>query len=259
MEIQGEAFFLINAWMNFLSLALAGALARRELPMGRAALSAGMLAGGAMGLLAAGWQGPWAVILGACLLSVCTFGLRAWHLSGLTLAGGLLLSGFADYLLGLQASFGAVMAASGVLTAGIIFVLRFFSVSGRGRLSLHLSWNGRAGVFPAIRDSGNRLRDGVSGLPVIVVPYALIRKMLPEALNPRDLSTLPRGWRIVRMQTAGGARAAMCFKPEKIEIIRGKRRWGIAAEVAVSDFSGPWALLPEDLFQQKEEETYASL
>ena len=124
---------------------------------------------------------------------------------------------------------------------------------------LRISWRGKEISVPAFRDSGNRLWDSVSALPVIVVPAHWINGLLPLSVNPKDFSTLLPGFRILRMETAAGARAAMCFRPDRLFLYRGKKKWEMEAMIAVSDFSGPWALLPEALFQQKEEETYAGL
>lgn len=62
-------------------------------------------------------------------------------------------------------------------------------------------------------DSGNRLQDGVTGLPVIVVNEADIRDVLPSHVDPCDLTTLPQGFRLLAISGVCGQQLTMCFRP----------------------------------------------
>ena len=111
---------------------------------------------------------------------------------------------------------------------------------------------------PALRDSGNLLRDGATGLPVIVAPEALLRPLLPAGVRSADLSTLPPGWHLTRARTAAGSACLMCFFPDNLTLSQGRRSHRVQAAVALSDFSSPRALLPEAIFSQ-EGKDHASL
>lgn len=50
------------------------------------------------------------------------------------------------------------------------------------RGELEIAWRGREKVVPAFVDTGNRLRDPFSRLPVIVVDYRSLEEILPPAL-----------------------------------------------------------------------------
>ncbi len=50
------------------------------------------------------------------------------------------------------------------------------------RGELEIAWRGKEKVVPAFVDTGNRLRDPFSGLPVIVVDYRSLEEILPPAI-----------------------------------------------------------------------------
>ena len=64
------------------------------------------------------------------------------------------------------------------------------------------------------------------------------RPMLPPGTDLRDLATLPRGWRLIRVRTAAGVKTAMAFVPDA---------------AAVMDMPGRYALAPDSLFRPAEE------
>ncbi len=64
-----------------------------------------------------------------------------------------------------------------------------------------------------IVDSGNRMVDAVTGLPVIVADARALRSLLPGKLDPSDLATLPPGFRLMRLSGVCSTQLAMCFHP----------------------------------------------
>ena len=94
---------------------------------------------------------------------------------------------------------------------------------------------------------------------MIVAPERALRGLLPQGVRAGDLSTLPHGWRLLRIRTAAGSRTVMCFHPDQMILRRGGRKWSVQGAVAVTDFGGNRALLPEELCQQKEEGIHAGL
>ena len=259
MRVNGELYFWINGWMDFLCLTLTACLARRRLR------PAWMLLAAALGAVCAvlSWMlGAWARSLPALglfslLMTLMAFGKDGFRLWPLTVAAGLFFSGTADFLLDRGVSPAAVMGLSGGITLGVAAVLRGAAVRGRGEFRLRLTVNGKSATLPAFRDSGNLLTDGVTGLPVIVISESLLKPLLPPGVHPGDLSTLPRGWRLTRVQTAAGSKCLMCFQPDRACLIQGKVLRPLRAAVAVSDSAGTRALLPEAIFMQEEGKIHA--
>jgi len=261
VQIQGEVFFLINGWMNFLSLALAAHLARRPFSILRAIWAALLLSVYALVGIAGApvWRSLPALLAGAFAMAAIAFGRFSWRLGLTVFLGGLLLGGETDFFLGRGMRPGWALALGGILTALTCRLLRLHLPRKRKEFLLEIALNGKHLLIPGIRDSGNRLKDYVRGLPVIVVPYQIAKDLLPQNAAPSDLSTLPQGWYLVGVETAAGKRLMMCMRPDRAALTCGTERYEIAAAVAIADFSGKWALLPDELFWQEEDKPYASL
>ena len=102
MRVYGEAFLMINCWMDFLCLWLAARLGRSRFHTGKALISAGL--GGVYGVLA--WTGEMRFLRGGpMLLAVCllmcwiTFGKRCPRLFLLVFAAGWMLSGLSNFVM----------------------------------------------------------------------------------------------------------------------------------------------------------------
>ena len=260
MRVYGEAWLIINGWMDYLCLLLTAGLAGRRFPLLRGALGA---AAGALYALAAGLGGP--VLRGlpalgaaALLMAVIAFGKAGPRLWPLVLTAGMFLSGLADFLLRER-----VGALPGLLLCGLM-ALGLCAMAKRGRMirrrtyRLRLTLQHRTVRLPALRDSGNLLVDRPTGLPVIVAPEKPLRPLMPKGVKAGDLATLPPGWRLARVRTAAGEACLMCFRPDEAALIHGRRAYPLRAAVAVSAFSSPRALLPEAIFSQ-EDQDHASL
>lgn len=80
--------------------------------------------------------------------------------------------------------------------------------------------------FRALIDTGNRLTEPLSGLPVLVVEESLLAAMLPNGFDPANaVATLPRGFRPVAFGGLGGEGALGCFMPDGMHaILCGRRR-----------------------------------
>ena len=260
MRVYGEAYFLINGWMNFVSLLLAAGLARFRFPAARAALAAAL--GAAYAILA--WRGaPWlrggaALLIGAALMAGIAFGPRGARLFPLVLAAGLFFSGMMEALCRRGAAAWISLLLAGAASAALGQAGRRMGLGANGQFWLIIRYRGREEKVPAFRDSGNLLSDAMTGLPVVVAPEKQLRALFPESVSAADLSSLPPGGRFIRVRTASGSRTLPCFRPERLTLLQGKRKWEIHAMVALSDFSEKRALLPEALFH-REEEYHASL
>lgn len=261
MQVNGEEYLLINGWMNFLVLLLAARLGKCPFYPARTAVSA--LLGAGYALIAWGrggaWRGIGAMILAALIMAFIGFGRCAFRAWPLIFAGGLLLSGCADFLWKKGISVFWLLALCGGVTGMVCFLLRCPPIRETGHFQLHIIWRNQQAICPAFRDSGNFLQDPVIGLPVIVLSSTLAAPLLPPQVHPADLSTLPPGWRLIRIDTAAGHRTLMCFHPDRIDLMQGTRKRRVEAVVAIADFSENRALLPEALFETREEKNCASL
>jgi len=149
---------------------------------------------------------------------------RLWSVFTLTLFVQALLCGGIARLLPMP----PMLAAPLCLGSGALLTL----LVGAGRppasrdwlVPLCLSVGGRSARFPALIDTGNRLREPLSGLPVLVAEARLVRDILPET-----------GYRTLGFGGLGGDGRMACFRPDAIWIGSGRRRHrGPEVWVAVS-------------------------
>ena len=115
-------------------------------------------------------------------------------------------------------------------------------------LRLRLLWRRRAVEFPALVDTGNRLREPLSGLPVLVAEEGLLRPLLPPGCDP---AALPRGFRLVGYGGVGGSGRMPCFRPDRIQALR-RGAWRDAPDAWVALYPGKLpgrarALAPGDM------------
>ena len=250
MRVQGEAFLLINGAMDFLSLWLAACVGRARFRPWRGLLSSALGAAYAVvaWMLGGAWRGS-VSLLAACLgMTFIAFGRDVFRMAGLTFSCGLMLSGAAAWLAGQGIGpTGTVMLCVGAAVA-LGSLVRRRRLPGKGEVKLLLTHGGKTVCLPAIRDSGNLLRFGGGNLPAAAVPYMLIRPLLPPGADPKDLATLPRGWRLIRLRTAAGEKTAMAFEPDGAALIRGRKKARVRLAVAVAETPGRFALVPEEIF-----------
>lgn len=88
----------------------------------------------------------------------------------------------------------------------------------------------------ALVDTGNRLREPLSGLPVVIVEARLLQNVL-EASCLIGEGTLPPGFRLVRYGVLGGEGELRCFRPQLLECRRGNQ-WEEAPDVWVAIYPG---------------------
>ncbi len=257
MRVYGEAFLCVNGWMDFLCLLLAARLGRSRFKARKALISAGL--GAVYG--AAAWSaGVPALRSVPAMLTVClgmaliAFGRRGLRLFPLVTAAGWLLSGLSDFVLKRGSSSASLIGIDSVAALVVLLLTRRIGCGGR-RCRLRIGYERVSADVSALRDTGNLLTDGISALPVIVLPQRLAKPFLPPGTRADDLSTLPRGWHLVRAKTAAGDKTLMCFTPDRIVLRRGKHVWRAEAAVAISDFDENRALVPDSLFYEAREGT----
>ncbi len=250
MRVYGEAYLFINFWMDFLSLLLAARLRRARFRGLRAA--AGAVVGAVTALLAwtmgGAMRGLPALFLSMLAITVISFGKAGFFLFPWVIASALLLCGLTDALLKNGTSAPAALIVCGAAALGICRAQGRDSATGSAG-ELTIFYRGRSAKLPVLRDSGNLLIDGVTGLPVIVVSERAVASLLPAGVRAGNLSTLPTGWRLLPIRTAAGNGTLMCFRADQLELrTKGKAR-RIDAAVAISGFSEKAALIPNDFFR----------
>lgn len=160
------------------------------------------------------WKRP--VIQTALLAAVAAllcFGVsaRLMGTTALSLGMAALLAGGAAWLMPLRGVSAALPCA---LSAGLVTTLLFAARPPRAsacHARVRLDVDGRTARFDALIDTGNCLREPISGLPVLIAEAALLRKVLPA-----------EGFRELRFGAIGGSGSMRCFKPTSVWIERGR-------------------------------------
>lgn len=280
-EVYIDLYFLINLSMDFLCLTVTGALMHRRVVRWRALVGALLGAAYAVVALLLGWGGFWGflgdlaaglvmasvvfagkgtrastLVRGAVILCVCSMVL-----------GGV-MTGLYSFLNRLELPLEAigedgaavwvfvlVSAIAGVVTArgG-----RLLGVAQKTRsVRVELTLFGKSVELCAMVDSGNLLRDPISGKSVIVVELSKLSGVLPpplfRACEQGDytewLSSYERA-RISRplpTQTASGESLLLALVPERLVLAVGKERYPAdyliaPCRLALADFDAVIAL-----------------
>lgn len=89
-------------------------------------------------------------------------------------------------------------------------------------------------TLSAVADSGNKLTDFFTGLPVIFCDKALCAGICPDEVLYQLASDTPlaenvRGIRLIPCSTVSGSVTAVCFRPKKIVIDDGEKRKEVEA------------------------------
>lgn len=253
MSVSVEIFLGVQAVSGFcLLVALSRLSARARPPYGRLALCALGAAGTAWLLLCFGAPLSWG--LGTVMLNLlvpfAALGnlprIRRFRAAGVYLALNLLMEGCLRmlYSAGLPALPAVLLASVGtLLLPGLGQRMRPLPVT-----RVEVRWRGRSVCLSALVDSGNLLRDGVTGLPVVVCSQQALAAVLPRMLP----GMLPEGFRYLSVRTAAGSALMPCFRPERMRLL-GHGGWMDAEAVVgltVDGYSGFQALVPAALTRE---------
>lgn len=116
--------------------------------------------------------------------------------------------------------------------------------------TVELMHQGHIVTLTALVDTGNLLRDPLTGLPVIVVSRQAARKLTSL---PAPGQLLP-GMRLISVRTAAGSALMAIFRPQLVRVLSGQTWREVRAMVGLSPdgYEGAQALLPacltEDAF-----------
>ena len=174
----------------------------------------------AYAVLASVHPAPWAspaaqaaLVAVAARLLVRDISPRLWGLAVLSIACGALLCGgvaVATKLSGPAAMPACV--AMGLLPLTLLYAFKPPSRQG-WQVWIRLEVGSRVIRFPALIDTGNRLREPRSGLPVLIAEASLLMELLPGD-----------GYRVLSFGALGGEGHMACFKPSAVWIEGGRRR-----------------------------------
>jgi len=138
---------------------------------------------------------------------------KLWALFTLTLLGHALLCGGIARLLPLAPELASpVCLGTGALLTLVVSAGRP-PVSRDWQVTLCLRVGSRSARFSALIDTGNRLREPLSGLPVLIAEAPLVRDILPQT-----------GYRTLGFGALGGEGRMACFRPDALWIDVGRRR-----------------------------------
>lgn len=248
VTISGEWFICANVLLDAACLHAVSRMGARRVRAGRIMLSSLLGTLCAMAAMACwGYRAAaHAALPIAALMALTTFGPRGTP-RGMTrlMLLALLTSGLAHLLHGLGWHVAAVFLS---LLPAVEFFLRSLQAArshAGERCEVRLLFDSGGVSLCGMFDSGNLLRDPVTALPVVVVPFEAVRAYLPRGIELERFETLPRGFRLLSVHTAAGTRLMMCFRPRAL-FIRRERVWrAFNAVVAVSGaLSGDRAILP---------------
>lgn len=255
-EVYVDLYFLINTCMNFLTLMITATLLHRKVSRFRAWLAAA--AGGLWAVVAlfSGVEGVLGLLLDAlviCLMSAAVFATKqttARVLLKCTLVGTLTSMILGGVMTALYSLFNRISLPLGETTENngslLVFVLiaalaglatvqggRFLGLSKKSKyVTVNAVLFGKAVTFSALVDTGNRLREPISGRSVIVADSARILALLPSPLSAALKSPSPEAWlsderyakqiRLVPTNTATGNKMLPAILPDKLTLTDGK-------------------------------------
>ena len=132
-----------------------------------------------------------------------------------------------------------VLVISSAVIYGAISLIRRItdSPAADGKIILTIEEQGRKAAVSAFPDSGNLLRDFLTGKPVILCRKSAVESVMPPNVrsyldgNTDDVA----GIRIIPLRTAAGTAVAAAFRPGRVTARYGDREKRLDALIAVSD------------------------
>lgn len=286
--LYADTLFLSNLVLNYLTLSLSGNVMHVSYKKRRLLLAACLSGVYALVAVLCSFPGVLHIcvsVLLSSLLVLIAFGrcgrmglyLRTF---GLYYFSNILLGGGMEALFALlEASFGArqnaiFRPADAVLAIGFLayFILRLLTrYLGGGALpysvNVSISFEGRSVTVPLLVDSGCHLSDPITGKGAILVSASALRAVLPRGVIssasaasvgvPKELS-LARRSRLLPIQSAGGERLILAFKPDEVRLLSDGATLDVWVGLYASEstrFGGCKGLLPASLLYGREKST----
>lgn len=258
-EVYVDLYFLINTCMNLLALMISATLLHRKISRWRAWLAAA--AGGLWAVMALflGVEGFWGLLCDAAvifLMCAAVFATKKTSFGALlkcTLVGVLTSMILGGVMTALYALFNRIKLPLGEShensSSLLIFVLiaalaglatvhggRFLGLSKKSKyVTVNAVLFGKTVTLRAMVDTGNRLREPISGRSVIVADRARILEALPASLSLALKSASPEKWlskedyatriRLIPTNTATGVGMLPAILPDKLMLTDGKETY----------------------------------
>ena len=223
MAVSVEAYWLVNFAMNLLATAIiARSLGRVRWKRVALAAAVGASWAALAQLGALRFLGSLPALAALSLLMAAVAippdSLRSALVSGAALlGGGVFLGGVQLAALrlfrgaGAAAFFaGALLGAGALLAATALRKKRLVT----WEVQVFLSAGGGEARFRALVDTGNRLREPFSGLPVLICERGVLADVLPAGYDALPPGGAPPGFRQVGYGALGGGGRMNCFRPE---------------------------------------------
>jgi len=278
-----DLFFMINFSMDFLCFYLTSRLLGIKMKPYRAVIASAL--GGIYANLALLWglSGVAAIALDAAacaLMCFVAFGFpRRFGGAALYIlvyiAVSMTLGGFMTALFNLlnRMGLGGAEVGGDGISAWLLLALaavsavitlmggRFFRrKTSKKSVTLKISLRGKSVTLRALCDSGNMLRDPISGKLCVVVSSKALRNIIPNDIiraaksfgsGLSDSAAASLGVRLIPTRTATGDGLMVAVKADKITVEDGKNEYDIDALLALSELEsfsdGAGALLPTEL------------
>lgn len=241
MEISMEGYVLSNFLIAGGILAAAAVRVRfirpRRVLLGAlsASLASAVAAGCAWGKSV--WAGglclgvSLAAMLAGLRLRVC-LRAAAWTALGVLLTAGAAVS--AKLWNAMRAPFPALLA-SGVMF-GLACLLPRGGREAATEWAMRITTRMGSADVTAMIDTGNRLREPFSDLPVLIVSRRCLSGVIDRVCMDEETPLAP-GFRVVRYRVLGGGGCMRCFRPEKISVLQ-DGVWVEAEEMWVAIYPG---------------------
>lgn len=278
-----DLYFLINFSMDFLCFYLASKLLGIKLSALRSAIASavgGIYAGLALVWGLGGIAGLSLDALSCALMCAIAFGVRgkARRLPMYVLvyvAVSMTLGGFMTALFNLlnRTVFGEIAPSEDGISAWLLAVLAVISAAltllggkffrrrtSKRNVRLKISIGGKSADISALCDSGNMLRDPISGKLCVIASADALRDILPREVlravgdggkSIGALSAAVAGIRIIPTRTAAGDSMMFALRPESISVEDGEGGYDVDALLALSTMGevsdGAVALFPTEL------------
>lgn len=138
---------------------------------------------------------------------------------------------------------GALLILAGwpVITASVFLLDIWKSESAdlSDKVTLRISTRMGSCEVQALVDTGNRLHEPLSGLPVVIVGRRSLQGILDSSCLGYPPSRLPPGFRLIHYGALGGNGQMHCFRPKSVSFKYGKQ-WNEAPDMWV-------AIYPDEL------------
>ena len=287
--VYADIYFLINFSMDFLCLFLVARLMSEKLRLGRIAAAASFGGVYAVAALLVPLAGVWTVafdIFACVVISFIafvkcgrlrgTFGLAVVYTAVSIVLGGIMTALFNLFnRLGLSQMLSGGEASGDNPTVWILLILAiigavmtklcgsfFRSRTTRRFAEIEITFEGRSIALRGIVDSGNLLREPISGKPCVVADCGKIASVFPCEIirvagkggysKLKDVSSqYARRIRIIPTATALGEGMLIGVRVDRLEIINEKFKKEVDAFVVISRLGdraeGCGALIPQEL------------